>query len=378
MWISKNRRKLKVEELKIQGTGGGQTSRLPLRRYPSALISFWRSLFPVTFHLTPVLASCLLVTAFCFLLPGQGLSAASGLYQVQEVKPNVYVWVPDDVIDQECDPQFSRAATAGFILTSDGVVVVDTANSPFHGRELLYEIRKRTEMPVKYVINTTSAADHILGNEVFTDEQAALISTTTAQSEMQQYRQELFDRLQAEDGWRLQARMRGFHVTPATQTFDREMTLNVGDREIRLVSLLRDETSSEDAAVYVPSAKTLFLGDFYDNHYFPRIGSHDVRRWIELLRQVEGWDVDTYVPGHGAPGSKKDLADFRGFLEWLVAQVEMRLKEGKSAEDVQKHLSLPKIYAWHAPELAAGDVDAVCQQLGARQVPSRPARPSRP
>ncbi len=373
MWISKNRRKSEVE-----GTRGAGGRGLLSPRHARALRGCWDSLFPVTCSLSPVLISCLLLTAYSLLPLVRGMFAANGLYQVQEVKPKVFVWVPDDVIDQECDPQFSRAATAGFILTSDGVVVVDTANSPFHARELLYEIRKRTEMPVKYVINTTSAADHMLGNEVFTDEQATLISTTTARSEMQQYRQELFARLHAEDGWRLQARMRGFHVTPATQTFDGEMTLTVGDREIRIVSLLRDETSSQDAAVYVPSAKTLFLGEFYDNHYFPRIGSRDVHRWIEVLRQVERWDVDTYVPGHGPPGSKKDLADFRRFLEWLVAQVEMRLKEGKSAEDVQKHLSLPKTYAWHAPELAAEAVQAVCRQLGAPQAPSTPAQPSRP
>lgn len=373
MWTSENRPKSKGE-----GTRGAGGRGLISPRHAKALRGCWNSLFPVTCSLSPVLVSCLLLTAYGLLLLARGMFAASGLYQVQEVKSKIFVWVPDDVIDQECDPQFSRAATAGFILTSDGVVVVDTANSPFHARELLYEIRKRTEMPVKYVINTSSAADHMLGNEVFTDEQAILISTMTAQAEMKRYRQELFARFQAEEGWRLQARMRGFHVTPATQTFDGDMTLTVGDREIRLVSLLRDETSSQNAAVYVPSAKTLFLGEFYDNHYFPRIGSRDVRRWIEVLRQVEGWDVDTYVPGHGAPGSKKDLADFRGFLEWLVAQVEIRLREGKSAEDVQKHLSLPKTYAWHAPELAAEDVEAVYRQLGAQQAPSTPARSSGP
>ena len=106
--------------------------------------------------------------------------------------------------------------------------------------------------------------------------------------------------------------------------------------------------------MYLPSAKTLFLGELYDNQYFPRIGSRDVHRWIEVLRQVEGWDVDTYVPGHGAPGSKKDLVDFRKFLEWLVAQVEMRLKQGQTPEDVQKALWLPKTYNWHAADICDG------------------------
>jgi glyoxylase-like metal-dependent hydrolase (beta-lactamase superfamily II) len=372
MWISEDHRKPRVEGTH---TTRGRPVLLRLRK---VLYPFLNSPFPITCSLLPVFISCLLLTAFSFLSPVRGMFAASGLYQVQEVQRNVFVWIPDDVIDQDCDPRFSRAATAGFILTSEGVVVVDTTNSPFHGRELLYEIRKRTDKPVKYVINTTSAPDHMLGNEVFTDEQAILISTTAAKLDMEQYRQELLARLQAEDGWRLQARMRGFHVTPATQAFNGELTLTVSDREIRIVSLPREETSSPDAAVYVPSAKTLFLGEFYDDHYFPRIDSHDVRRWIEILRQVEGWDVETYVPGHGAPGNKKDLANFRGFLEWLVAQVEVQLREGKSAEDVEKHLSLPKTYPWHAPELAAEDVHAVWRQLAAPQAPSAPAQPDGP
>jgi glyoxylase-like metal-dependent hydrolase (beta-lactamase superfamily II) len=256
------------------------------------------------------------------------------------------------------------------------VVVVDTSNSPMHGRDLLYEIRRRTELPIRYVLNTSSAADHILGNEVFTDEQATLISTTAAQAAMQQYRQDLYDRLHAEDGWRLQARMRGFHVTPSTQTFDDTLTLRLGGQEIRMACLLHGAAPSDDAIVYLPSAKVVFLGELFDNHYFPRIGSRDVRRWIEVLRQVEGWDIDAYVPGHGAPGSKKDVADFRKFLEWLVSQVEMQLKKGKSLEDTQKTLFLPRIYHWHAPDLAADILGAVWQQLASQSTRTSPTQPS--
>jgi len=309
-----------------------------------------------------VLASAFLLTVFAF-LPNRGLSVILGLYSVQEVKPKVFVWIPDDVIDQECDPNFARAATAGFTLTAHGVAVVDTSNSPMHARDLLFEIRRRTDLPIQYVINTSAAADHMLGNEVFTDEQATLISTKAAQAEMFEYRHELFDREHNEQGFRLQARMRGFHVTPSTKTFDEKMTLNMGDQEIRITSLMRSGTSPDEAVVYLPSAKTLFLGELYDNKYFPRVGSRDVHRWIEVLRQVEGWDVDTYVPGHGAPGSKKDLVDFRKFLEWLVAQVDMRLKQGQTPEQVQRSLWLPKTYNWHAADLAPETVADVCRQL---------------
>ena len=316
--------------------------------------------------------SCL-VAALGLMSSPRSLASSLYLYRVQEVKPNVFAWIPDDVIDQECDPLYTRPATAGFIVTSQGVVVIDTTNSPMNARDLLYEIRHRSEAPIRYVINTSSAPDHTLGNEVFTDEQATVISTKTAQAEMEQYRQDLADRMRGEQGWRLQARMRGFHVTPATQTFDGEMSLNIGGQVIRITSLLREETAPEDAVVYLPSAKTLFLGELFDNQYFPRIGSRDVHRWIEVLRQLEGWDVDIYVPGHGDPGSKKDLVNFRKFLEWTVAQVEMRLKKGQSPADVQKALWLPKTYNWHAPDLARETVADICRQLA--PPPAPPASP---
>ncbi len=309
------------------------------------------------------------LAAFALLPLARGLAASLLLYTVQEVKPAVFAWIPDDVIDQECDPLYIRPATAGFIVTSSGVVVVDTSNSPMHARDLLYEIRRRTDLPIRYVINTSSAADHMLGNEVFSDEQATMISTKAAQVEMQQYRQELIDRMRGDQGWKLQARMRGFHVTPSTQTFNDEMTLSYGGQEIRLTSLLSSANFPDDAVVYLPSAKTLFLGELYDNQYFPRVGSRNIYRWIEVLRRVEDWDADTYIPGHGAPGGKKDLVDFRKFLEWLVAQVDMRLKQGQSPEDIQKNLYLPKTYNWHARDLAADTVADVCRQLA----PQRPA-----
>lgn len=339
-----------------------------VRAVPEAFASFRRRFRPAS--RLAVLLACGLVAACGWLPPP--LFAALGLYQVQEIAPNVFVWIPDDVIDLESDPQFARAATAGFIVTSAGVVVIDTSNSPFHAREILYEIRRRTDQPIRYVINTSAAADHMLGNEVFTDQQATLISTAAAQAGMEQYARQLRSRLQADEGWRLQPRMRGIHVTPTTETFDGQLTLQVGDCEIKMISLLKENGNAEDAGVQIPSAKVLFLGQLYENHYFPRIGTRDVQQWIGVLRRVEAWDVNTYVPGHGSPGDKKDLVEFRKFLEWLVAQVEMRVKQGKSTAEVQKELWLPKLYDWHAPELAADAVADVCRQLGAPPAPPPP------
>lgn len=267
-------------------------------------------------------------SAFC-------LSSSPGLYEVVEVKPHIFVWVPEDIYYQTGDPLFSRAVTAGLIITSEGAVVVNTTNNPLNARDLLYEIRQRTSLPVKYVINTDWRGDHTLGNEVFVDLQATVISTSVAKIRMSEYEQDLERRMQEDT--RLQARMRGTHFTLPDQTFNGEMTLRLGNEEIRLLDRGQGALAG-DAAVYLPGAKTVFLGALYENGFIPRWGLSDVRAWIEILKRVENIDADTFVPDEGPPGSKNDLMEFREFLEWVAREMEpSRLPEnphrrGKTAK----------------------------------------------
>jgi len=335
MWIFRKSRESKLEELR-RHISSAQSSKL--------------------------LGFGLLLSAFCFLSSVLGF-ATGWLYKVEEVQPNVFVWVSDDVLDLEGDPQFGRAGTAGFVVTNEGVVVIDTTNTPFHARELLYEIRHRSELPVKYVINTNSDGEQTLGNEVFTELQATVICSTKVQEGIRQYRQMLIRRLDDDDG-KLRTRMRGFHIPVPTQTFSGEMTLRLGGQEVKLVTLLKNG-SSDDSAVYLPAAKVVFLGELFQNSYFPRIEARNLHDWIGALRQVETWNVDVYVPGHGEPGGKKELAEFRQFLEWLEKEVETRSKEGESLNQVKREVdSLVENYKWHAPELIPEEVEAVYKQLG--------------
>ena len=345
MWTFEKSRKSRVEESRVG----------------SSYAAIW-NLLPSTRFLA-LSCTCLLLTAFCLLLSAY-CPAAGWLYKVQEVKPNVFVWVADDVLDLDGDPQFDRAGTAGFIVTPEGVIVVNTTNSPFHGRELLYEIRHHSELPVRYVIDTNASGEQILGNEVFTEQQATLISSAKTREEILNYRQLLARRLAGEDdNGKLQIRMRGFHIAAPNETFDSEMSLRLGGQEFKLLCLLKNG-SGDDAVVYLPAANVLFLGELFQNSYFPRIDSRNLHDWIDALRQVEKWDVEVYVPGHGAPGGKKELAEFRQFLEWFGKEVETRFQEGKSISEVKREIGpLLEKYKWHAPELISEDLEAVYKQM---------------
>jgi cyclase len=293
-------------------------------------------------------------------LPRMAVAANDSFYHIQEIKPNVFVWVAEDILNQEGDPEFNRAGNAGFIITQDGVVVVNTTNSPFNARALLYEIRKRTDQPVRYVIDTGPSPDLMLGNEAFQDFQPVIISTRQAARAMDDYKKTFPARLG--NDWKIAARMRGVHPLPSNQVFDKELTLHVGGRDIRVIDL-GDNASPGDAAVYLPGSKVLFLGNVFENEYIPRIGSANMDHWIETLREVESWDAEVFVPGHGQPGGKAQVQRFRGFLEWLYGRVRSGFQEGKSLAQIQGEMVPFQNLHWHAPELESEAVAAVYRVL---------------
>lgn len=313
---------------------------------------------PNPLKIAGILASVLLVAA--------SLWGTVGQYKVSEIKPNVFAWISDDVISEGGDPLFGRAGNAGFVITPKGVVVINSTNSPFNARDLLFEIRQRTSLPIRYVINTSGSPALTLGNETFADFKPEILSTPQAQASFDLYEKQLAARFNG--NWRLQRDMRGVHPTPPTTTFKGKTTLQGLDMQIQVIDLGSNAWPG-DAAVFLPQSGVVFLGDVFDNGYFPLIGRGDINHWIETLRQVESWNADAYIPAHGAPGTKTDLASFRQFLEWLKGAVESRIKKGESLEQIESELLPFRKYPWHATENEREALVAVYIQLA----PKHPA-----
>lgn len=342
MWISKTG--FRIQESGVRKAGRG--TRHSAYRLPPTFSGLPFRQLAVAHRKSKI--SLALLAAFCLLFSAYSVFALRGRYKVTEVKPHVFVWVPEDIHDFDSDPQYSLPGTAGFVIGPRGVVVINTTNSPFHAREMLYEIRERTEQPVRYVIDTDSRGDHMLGNEAFVDERATIISSTAAAAQMRAYRQDIARRMDAEGepGFRMRERMRGIHFTLPTETIDKDQTLGVGGEEIRLL-LPGTGPSPGSLVVYLPQSKVMFLGDLYENGFIPKLRGVNLQRWAGYLRAVESWDVDVYVPGHGAPGDKKSLAEFRKFLEWSEKNSQPPPSEEKSLVRTQ---SSPLRRAMEAPQ----------------------------
>lgn len=206
-------------------------------------------------------------------------------------------------------------SNAGFVVTDDGVVVVDALGSPALADELLAEIRRVTSQPVRYVIVTHYHADHIYGLQAFKAAGATILAhgagreylnSDTAQKRLEASRQELGPWV--DDKTRL---------VPADRWLEQDETrLRVGSHEI-LIRHVGPAHTPEDLVVFVPKAGVLFSGDLFFRGRIPFVGQADSRLWIDSLERLIDYRPRVVVPGHG-PASTDPMADLLMTRDYLV------------------------------------------------------------
>lgn len=213
-----------------------------------------------------------------------------------------------------------------FIVTPGGVVLTDP-QSPLAAKDYLQEIRRVTDQPVKYVIYSHRHSDHAAGGAVFLPDGAVFISHEVAQR-------------------RLMAERKPDVVVP-TLAFRDRLTLILGGRRIEVLFLGKSETD-DNVFVYLPKEKILFAVDSIGNRAVPWGYLEDAHpvEWIETLKRVESLDIQILALGHGDPGNKETVREFREYLEDLVRGVEGLMKKGLELDEIQAQFRLPKYREW--------------------------------
>lgn len=207
-------------------------------------------------------------------------------------------------------------SNAGFVITPEGVVVVDALGSPRLAERLTQAIRQLTDKPVTHVIVTHYHADHIYGLQHFKQLGAKIVAHSASREYIQSDTARL--RLEASRAdlapW-INAQTR---IVPADVWLDGPTALKVGGVVFELTPVGPSHTP-EDLTVYVPSEQVLFAGDLFFNGRLPFVGQANSRQWILSLERLLAFDARAVVPGHGAASTdpKKDIGTTRDYLKHL-------------------------------------------------------------
>ncbi len=241
---------------------------------------------PTNFTCLTLLAAVLLWATAAAAAPGEPLS-------VREIAPGVFVhqgryelFTPRNEGD---------VSNAGFIVGRDGVAVIDTGGSPRIGAALLAAIRARTQLPVKYVINTHMHPDHVFGNVAFDGEKTTFVGhhklpralATRAERYLAINKELLGDEAFA-----------GERIIAPTLLVDDKLELDLGGRTLQLVAEKTAHTDN-DLTVFDQQTGTLFLGDLLFVEHIPALDG-SIRGWLVLLDHLkQRTDIARVVPGHG-------------------------------------------------------------------------------
>ena len=255
-----------------------------------------------------------------------------------------------------------NGSNAVFLVTDDGVLLIDTRTHPREGRDLLERIRKVTDKPVKWVINSHFHGDHHMGNSVFKD----LGATFVAQEETAR----IMQRVQPKEMARRVEGFRSRGYDPADVklvlpdvTFDSKMTIRLGGREVRLFYLGPGQQAG-DTFVQFPHARLLFTPGAFAKHSMPNmLFTPSVDNWIKLLDQVAVMDVDSILPSHGDIATRADVKELAAMLADEYATVKDAVNRGVSLDQATTALTFPQYKDWRNYGRLQGEIKALYELI---------------
>ncbi|QWV94484.1 MBL fold metallo-hydrolase [Geomonas oryzisoli] len=265
------------------------------------------------------------------------LLAQAACAELTKFADNVYSYVGS----KDASPSHSFAANAGIVIGKDGVLVIDTLISAKEGQRFLADIRKVTDKPIRYVVNTHTHLDHALGNCVFAKLGATVISHEADRTYLATNGAGLLQRaanygLKPED-------MAGTEIALPTLAFSDEMLLDLGGEEVRLIRTAPSHTAGS-LVVYLPAEKILFAGDVLFTDFHPFLADGDFSGWIRTIDALLAMDVNKVVPGHGPLSGKKDLREMKEYIQLFDKKATELAAKTSDADAISAELlkTLPK------------------------------------
>jgi cyclase len=235
-----------------------------------------------------------------------------------------------------------RGCNPAFVVTSDGVVVIDTPQLPTKA----VEMRKAAEEhgPIRYVINTEHHVDHIFGNYYFKGAGTVIAHQGVAENFMlptqkpnpYEYAKEALP-TDDPDGLEIFPDEDAYFADPnrPSITFTEDVTLTVGDHTFELI--YTPGHTPGQIAVYVPEERAVFTGDTIFCEVQTWLYVSDVDQWLDSLEIIRDLDIDTIYPGHGPVTDKKYLDVQRAFLmEWVTTVADAVAKGWTRDETVER------------------------------------------
>lgn len=272
----------------------------------------------------------------------------SSLTQASDLEPiniaaNVYALVGP--LENRTPENLGNNATFGFIVTSKGVVLIDTGGTRQGAKAIAQSIQTVTDQPVVLAINTGGQDHRWFGNHYFAELGADLLTSDLTLADQKARTDQQISRVQGLTG----AAYQGTELQYAERIINQPTSFTLGDTTFEVIPVGPSHTGGENL-VWLKDLGIVFTGDLVYVDRMLGVGAQSQHKaWISAFQTLEKLNPSQVVPGHGYPTdlakARKDTLNYLTFLRDEVGQLIEEGEEMSAASLIdQSAFSYLKVY----------------------------------
>jgi len=264
-------------------------------------------------------------------------------------------------------------SNAGLVTDGEASLLVDTLFDLRLTEAMLAAMGDASQAArvIDTVVNTHANGDHCYGNALVAD--ATIVASQASAEEMDEVPPGLIAQL-LENADQLGAagqffeqifgkfEFAGIEPVKPNCTFEGEIALRVGDKEVRVFEVGPAHTRG-DVLVHSVADRAVFTGDILFIDGTPIMWAGPVDNWIRACERIEAMDVDVVVPGHGPIVGTEGARAVREYLAYVRDEARVRFDAGLSAADAARDIALGDYASWGDAERIAVNVDTLYREF---------------
>jgi len=222
-----------------------------------------------------------------------------------------------------------------FVQTKEGFVVIDSGPTFSYASQAYEQMQHIAKLPVKYVINTHDHDDHWLGNSFYKSKGALLIGPRTYE---QNIVAGMTTRMQSILGKTLYAKTQ---IVKLDTIVDDNLTFSLGKEKFEIKQLVETAHTKGDLVVFLPSQKSLFVGDLVFNGRLTSLRDGSLMGSLNALDKIDAYHAKYVIGGHGYETDCNATKQFKSYLLEIKREVQKALDDDIGMESITKKVMMP-------------------------------------
>lgn len=247
-----------------------------------------------------------------------------------------------------------------FIVTGDGVIVVNSGSAYSLAKALHDEIKKITKQPVKLVINENGQGHAMLGNSYWAKQGVPILAHEDAAEAFKKHGYDSLDRMKGIN----KEKGKDTTVVGPTETFSDKKTIKMGSFTIEVIKF-GPAHSPGDISVWLPEQKLVIAGDMAFHERVPPVfDDTDTAGWLESWEIFESLGALYVIPGHGHPTNMAQVRRYtKDYLTYLRGKVKELIDNDGDLQQAYEIDQTPYSHLDTFKELAKRNAGRVFEQM---------------